>query len=162
MLFGGPVGALVAGITALFEEASGNNSGEHIADLINDFTGGRDGGGATPNVAAGIADTPKDTLAGAQAGLNAGTQTGAAVQQAVALAGSPIAVTAIARVAAQLNRIPRLQPRMRQPLRLNTRCSRPATHRPDGTRKPWIRPLNRYRNGANAGVGGTPAISLHR
>jgi hypothetical protein len=22
--------------------------------------------------------------------------------------------------------------------------------------------LNRYRNGANAGVGGTPAVSLHR
>ncbi|MFT5489166.1 MAG: hypothetical protein ACI9MU_004102, partial [Alphaproteobacteria bacterium] len=109
MLFGGPVGALVAGITALFEEASGGDIGEHIADLIDDFTGSGDDGGETPSVAAAKADpskdTPKDTLAGAQAGLDAGTQTGAAVQQAAALAGTPIASTAIAPVAAQLNRI---------------------------------------------------------
>lgn len=72
MLFGRPVGALVAGITALFEEASGGDIGEYIADLIDDFTGG---GGATPNVAAGIADRPKDTLAGAQAGTQAGLDT---------------------------------------------------------------------------------------
>ena len=70
------VGALVAGITALFEEASGGDIGEHIADLIDDFTGGGDGGDATPNVAAGIADRPKDTLAGAQAGAQAGLDTG--------------------------------------------------------------------------------------
>lgn len=73
MLFGRPVGALVAGITALFEEASGGDIGEYIADLIDDFTGG---GGATPNVAAGIADRPKDTLAGAQAGLDTGLKPG--------------------------------------------------------------------------------------
>ena len=76
MLFDGPVGALVAGITALFEEASGGDIGEHIADLIDDFTGGGDGGGATPNVAAGIADRLKDTLAGAQAGLDTGLKPG--------------------------------------------------------------------------------------
>jgi hypothetical protein len=59
MLFGRPVGALVAGITALFEEASGG-----------------DGGATTENVAAGIADTPKDTLASAQAGAQAGLDAG--------------------------------------------------------------------------------------
>lgn len=101
MLFGGPVGALVAGVTALFEEASGGDIGEHIADLIDDFTGGGDDGGDAPNVAAATAGTP----ALAQAGIDAEIQTGANVHQAAALAGTPIASAASAPAAAQLNRI---------------------------------------------------------
>lgn len=96
MLFGGPIGALVAGVTALFEEASGGDIGEHIAELIDDFTGGGDDGGAAPN----IADAKTNASPGPQAGTDAGTQSAAHIQQTAALAG---AVTTPA--AAQLNRI---------------------------------------------------------
>ena len=44
MLFGGPIGALAAGVTALFEEASGGDLGAHIAEMVDDFTGGGDDG----------------------------------------------------------------------------------------------------------------------
>lgn len=97
MLFGGPVGAIVAGITALFEEASGGDIGEHIADLINDITGDGD----TPNVAAATSDKPE----GARAGIATGIQNGANIHQAAALAGTPIASSAVVPAAAQLNRI---------------------------------------------------------
>ena len=102
MLFGGPVGALVAGVTALFEEASGGDIGEHIADFIDDFIGGGDGGGGddAPNVAAAPAHIP----AGPQAAIQAETQTGprsaANVQQAAI-----VAPLAMAPSAARLNRI---------------------------------------------------------
>ena len=39
MLFGGPIGALAAGITALFEEASGGDLGSHIAELFDGDAG---------------------------------------------------------------------------------------------------------------------------
>jgi hypothetical protein len=52
MLFGGPIGALAAGITALFEEASGGDLGTHIAEMVDDFTGGSD-----PEAPAIAADT---------------------------------------------------------------------------------------------------------
>ena len=42
MLFGGPIGALAARITALFEEASGGDLVTHIAEIVDDFTGGSD------------------------------------------------------------------------------------------------------------------------
>ena len=53
MLFGGPIGALAAGITALFEEASGGNLGDHLAEMVDDFTGGGDNG--DPAIAADAA-----------------------------------------------------------------------------------------------------------
>ena len=40
MLFGGPIGALAAGVTALFEETTGGDLGTHIAGL---FDGDADG-----------------------------------------------------------------------------------------------------------------------
>ena len=42
MLFGGPIGALAAGFTSLFEEASGDSIGNHIASLVDDVTGADD------------------------------------------------------------------------------------------------------------------------
>lgn len=100
MLFGGPVGALVSGITALIEEASGGDIGEHIAEVVNDFIGGSDDG--ADNAAAPTVATQAALPAGPQAaigaenlpGTQAGTQTGPDIQQTAALAG-----------AAQLNRI---------------------------------------------------------
>ena len=53
MLFGGPIGALAAGITALFEEASGGNLVDHLAEMVDDFTGGGDNG--DPAIAADAA-----------------------------------------------------------------------------------------------------------
>jgi len=53
MLFCGPIGALAAGITALFEEASGGNLVDHLAEMVDDFTGGGDNG--DPAIAADAA-----------------------------------------------------------------------------------------------------------
>lgn len=102
MLFGGPVGAIVAGVTALFEEASGGDIGEHIASLIEDFTG--DGEGNAPNVAdAAQAGAPSGPQTGAQRGpqasldaniQNTNIQTGAELRQTAALAGPAAAPTA--------------------------------------------------------------------
>ena len=39
IVFGGPVGALAAGITSLFEEASGGDLGSHLASLVDDVMG---------------------------------------------------------------------------------------------------------------------------
>lgn len=95
MLFGGPVGALAAGITALFEEASGGDIGDHIVALIDDLTGGNDGGDAE-----NVATEKQNPAAGPQAAANNEIQTGATIQQAAVLAGS-----ALTPAAAQLNRI---------------------------------------------------------
>jgi len=100
MLFGGPVGALIAGVTALFEEASGGDIGEHIAEFINEFTGGDDDGAGAQNVAAAKTSVPIGPQAGIETEIGTGMQTGAMVQQAAALAGAAIAPTAT-----QLNRI---------------------------------------------------------
>lgn len=117
MLFGGPIGALVAGVTALFEEASGGDIGEHIAEFINDFTGGDDDGagsgagsvaGSVASDVAGAQDVaaaktnvlPANAQADIGAGIGAEIQTGAVVQQAAALAGAAMTPTA-----SQLNRI---------------------------------------------------------
>lgn len=95
-LFGGPAGAIGAGIASLFEEASGSNLGEHIAELVNDITGGSDEEENTPTVAA--ADTNAAT--GLQVGINAAPQTGPNVVQAATLAGAAITPAAV-----HLNRI---------------------------------------------------------
>lgn len=95
MLFGGPVGALAAGVTALFEEASGGDIGDHIVAFVNDITGG-DNGGDAQNVAA----AKQHPAVGPQAAANGEIQTGATIQQTAALAGS-----ALTPAAAQLNRI---------------------------------------------------------
>ena len=42
VLFGGPIGALAAGFTSLFEEASGDSIGDHVASLVDDVFGGED------------------------------------------------------------------------------------------------------------------------
>ena len=47
-LFGGPASAMGASIASLFEEASGANLGQRIAELVNDFTGGGDEEENTP------------------------------------------------------------------------------------------------------------------
>lgn len=99
MLFGGPVGALVSGITALFEEASGGDIGEHIAEFIDDFTGGGDDGDENSN-APNVAAAEAGLTIGPQASKDAAAQTGADVQQVAAVA---VAATNLA--AAQLNRI---------------------------------------------------------
>ena len=39
---GGPIGALAAGVAAMFEEASGGDLGKHVAEMVDDFTGGGD------------------------------------------------------------------------------------------------------------------------
>ncbi|MGB0630849.1 MAG: hypothetical protein ACPGRZ_09150 [Alphaproteobacteria bacterium] len=39
ILFGGPIGALAAGVTSLFEEASGGSIGNHVASLVDDILG---------------------------------------------------------------------------------------------------------------------------
>ena len=95
-LFGGPAGAIGAGIASLFEEASGGDLGEHIAELVNDITGGSDEEVNTPTVAA--ADTNAAT--GLQVGINAAPQTGPNVVQAATLAGAAITPAAV-----HLNRI---------------------------------------------------------
>lgn len=82
MLFGGPIGALVSGITAVFEEASGGDIGEHIAEFINDFGGGTDDS-ENGNVGS-VAAAKADPAAGPQASADIATQTGADIQQAAA------------------------------------------------------------------------------
>ena len=42
VLFGAPVGALAAGVTSLFEEASGDSIGDHVASLVDDVFGSDD------------------------------------------------------------------------------------------------------------------------
>ncbi|MBT5648776.1 MAG: hypothetical protein HOJ41_13025, partial [Rhodospirillaceae bacterium] len=95
-LFGGPAGAIGAGIASLFEEASGGDLGQHLAKLVDDITGDSDDADGAPNIAA--ADT--DTLTGLQAGINAAPQTGLNVVQAATLAGAAITPAAV-----HLNRI---------------------------------------------------------
>lgn len=42
ILFGGPMGALAAGVTSLFEEASGDSIGDYLASLVDDVFGGEE------------------------------------------------------------------------------------------------------------------------
>lgn len=42
VLFGGPIGALAAGVSSLFEEASGDSIGDHVASLVDDVFGSDD------------------------------------------------------------------------------------------------------------------------
>ena len=42
ILFGGPMGALAAGVTSLFEEASGDSIGDYLASLVDDVFGGKE------------------------------------------------------------------------------------------------------------------------
>ena len=86
MLFGGPLGALAAGVAALFEEASGGNLGHHLAEMIDDVTGGGD----TPAVAASSANAGDEANARNAAVANAGTVTG---QQAALPTATPAAAT---------------------------------------------------------------------
>lgn len=58
MIFGGPIGALAAGVTALFEEATGGDLGAHLAEMVDEVTGGRD---AAPAIAAAGTQTDKQT-----------------------------------------------------------------------------------------------------
>lgn len=86
MLFGGPIGAIAAGVTALFEEASGGDLGSHLAEMVDDITGGGD---ETPAMAADNGQGDKS------------------VQQAALTAAAPASTNAAsAEIAAQhLNRI---------------------------------------------------------
>ncbi len=95
-LFGGPAGAIGAGIASLFEEASGGNLSEDIAELVNDITGGSDEEENIPTVAA--ADT--NAASGLQVGSNAAPQTGPNIVQAATLARAAISPAAV-----HLNRI---------------------------------------------------------
>ena len=47
-LFGGPAGAIGAGIASLFEEASGGDLGQHLAQLADDITGDNDDADPVP------------------------------------------------------------------------------------------------------------------
>ena len=69
-LYGGPLGALAAGLTGLFEEASGGNIVTHVASLVDEIGGGGD----TSVAAAGTAPAP-EILAGA--GTDIGANIGA-------------------------------------------------------------------------------------
>jgi hypothetical protein len=80
MLFGGPIGALVAGVSALFQEASGGDVGKHIAELVDDITGG---GERNPALTAQAAQTP-------EAGAPAAKLQQAAQSLAVALAAASL------------------------------------------------------------------------
>lgn len=85
MLFGGPVGALAAGVTALFEEASGGDLGQHLAEMIDDFSGGDDAPATAANTAAALPTAangqqaaltvPASGTAGAPAGETIGDAT---------------------------------------------------------------------------------------
>ena len=96
MLFGGPGGAIAAGIASLFEEASGGDLGQHLAELVNDLTGGGDDQDNAPSIAAaktGTADGPR-------AAIDADAVTTGNTVHTAALAG-----TAITPAAVNLNRI---------------------------------------------------------
>lgn len=94
MLFGGPIGALAAGVTALFEEASGGDLGHHLAELYDDITGG---GGDAPAVAFNVGSV-------GNAG-NAGNAQDAAAATAGAANGQQAALPRATPEAAILNRI---------------------------------------------------------
>mgnify|MGYP003644184572 CR=1 FL=1 len=96
MLFGGPGGAIAAGVASLFEEASGGDLGQHLAELVNDLTGGGDDQDGAPNIAAAKASTATGPLAA----VEAMAQTGANTVQPAALAGAEIMPAAV-----HLNRI---------------------------------------------------------
>ena len=96
MLFGGPAGAIAAGVASLFEEASGGDLGQHIAELVNDLTGGGDDGDGAPSIAAGKANT----AAGPLAAIDTTPRTGGNTVQTAALAGTAITPSAV-----HLNRI---------------------------------------------------------
>jgi hypothetical protein len=90
MIYGGPVGMIAAGVTAMFEEASGGNVVTHIASLVRDVTGGD---GEAP--AATAAENPDDVRSAAQKA--------AAVEPAAGPA--PVQAAAVALPAAAANRI---------------------------------------------------------
>lgn len=71
MIFGGPIGAITAGVTALFEEASGGDLGTHVAELVDEFTGGDDD---APAVAASNAQPDKQAQQAALPGTAAAPQ----------------------------------------------------------------------------------------
>ncbi len=54
-LFGGPIGALSAGVTGLLEEASGGSIGTHVAELVDGIFGGEE----KPTTAIASADQAK-------------------------------------------------------------------------------------------------------
>ncbi|MEX2454273.1 MAG: hypothetical protein WD470_06190 [Rhodospirillaceae bacterium] len=54
LLYGGPMGMIAAGLTGLFEEASGGDIVTHVADLIDDITGGGESGD-TPDAGGAVA-----------------------------------------------------------------------------------------------------------
>ncbi len=96
MLFGGPGGAIAAGIASLFEEASGGDLGQHLAELVNDLTGGGDEKDSAPSIAA----AKTDTADGPRAAIDADAVTAGNTVHTAALAG-----TAITPAAVNLNRI---------------------------------------------------------
>ncbi len=104
ILFGGLGGAISAGVAALFEEASGGDLGQHLAELVDDITGGGTDRDGAPNVAAAtannVAAATANTVAGPQAAIDATMQTDQDKVQAAVLAA-----TAIAPAAGRLNRI---------------------------------------------------------
>ena len=80
-IFGGPLGVILAGISLLFEEASGGNVAEHAVALFEDVTGG---GGREP------ADVVATLLDHAEGDASEGTQPSAVAHVEVAeLAKTP-------------------------------------------------------------------------
>lgn len=70
-LFGGPAGAIAAGVVGLIEEASGGDVGSHLASLVDELTGG-DGTNDEAAAAQIAQTTPAQTLAAqTQAGQTA-------------------------------------------------------------------------------------------
>jgi len=92
MLFGGPVGGLTAGVAAMFEEASGGDLGKHLAELVDDITGGS-------NAPAMAANAGNAQSTAASTAANTATATAGAAN------GQPAARPVATPEAATLNRI---------------------------------------------------------
>ncbi len=90
-IFGGPLGLIIAGITAFFEEMSGGTVTEHALALLDNLNGGDD-------------DAPADAVAAAS-GLPAGDASGGARTAAAAQPGGG-ALAAVATTLAPITVVP--------------------------------------------------------
>ena len=104
MLYGGPIGMIASGITALFDEASGGDVITHVAGLVRDIVGD------DADTAANAAENPDDVRSAAQKASAvepaAGPAAGLAPQAAAAaLPAAQVAAQVTAMPAAAANRI---------------------------------------------------------
>lgn len=95
MIYGGPVGMLAAGVTALFEEASGGNVVTHVASLVRDIVGD------DTDTAATAAENPDDVRSAAQKASAVEPAAGPAPQAAATMPAAQVGALS----AAAANRI---------------------------------------------------------